>query len=1132
MKTKALYLLSLGVSGVLSVSQAAIITVTTADNVSPPPGTVSLLQALNTVQDGDEIRFNIPGPGPHYIVTPPGGYPYITRNNVTIDGYSQPGSSPNSNPILAPNNAQIRIVLDSRAGGYKSMNFEPGNPNSGYGATEVAVLGIVGANNVKIRGLGILLSPSPAEARYAIAFARGASGGQVSGCWIGVDVDGTSVYGAAAGVAGFRYRRADGTGTLTIDGTTVGVAAGSANAPADFNVIVGMGIPVILEGNSTRIAGNFLGVLPDGLHDYNVGMARPGESEGAIQIGRGCNNTVIGTDGDGVNDANERNVIGGTMLSTEGGYPHTIEFYGCDPGTNIVVAGNYIGVGVDGATWFTNAASPLNAAGAAAQYRFGSDFDGVSDALEANLVHNYWPLERFPAYDLGLESESLNFHSELQVSGSVLLRGNALINNFPFPASPLRLNGEFLPAYYAKVLVDVGAGIEPSLSADSTSSLLRGYVPVAKAEYPYTVVDVYVADPVGITNGLRTGWPELPNGWVQGAVHLGAFQENGPEDLNPTPGAFEFDLTKCRLTGGYKVTVTATYLKDPPGTRNARGITSPFSAPLELGRFRPTSAQGVGSSYLVPDRIIFDTPRANLDNWEPYISLMGQTVFLIEANTFVEPVELGLQRYGLVFQPVAGGLCVTGDVFYADNGTPYRGQINASRQNGNPGRVAGDPRPGAQHFIAGGEASPYVYPAFQSDSRWATYPARYGDNARFGAVQIHRLDPVSLVQQPTTLVFDAIAGRITDLVPAVKPEVSRFGGDLIGLDDGNFVVVVDDRSNFFAPTRSTTAVIVSPTGQIIKETFVVDTQDIWANVAAFRGGFCVRVHSMLYFFDNAGNRLGQLSQALSGISFDTGRGDGTRIAGNINSPYVYLAGAATAPGSPNAVRLAVFDSRGPSFVTATNVSELSAANGGGDYADYLPAQFERVNLAVDALDRVAVAYEVKEENTAYRQQTVMRVLAFDPTLRILRYVTPSFYPFINHGPYGPAGVGFGTFRPSVAMTTRQICLAAKGEINSQNRPELGPDTKPQTTFYVVLSHPDPQPDPRTPAVQLAVRREGNNLVLSWPVTAAQFTLQATSTLSPPAWTDVQPAPPIVIVDGQNTVTLPIGSGNRFFRLRL
>ena len=94
-----------------SSASAAVITVNTADN-SGAGGNTSLLRALNSLQNGDTIRFNIPGPGPHYIITPQEGYPLIANDNVTIDGYSQPGSSPNTNPILGGNNAHIQIVLD------------------------------------------------------------------------------------------------------------------------------------------------------------------------------------------------------------------------------------------------------------------------------------------------------------------------------------------------------------------------------------------------------------------------------------------------------------------------------------------------------------------------------------------------------------------------------------------------------------------------------------------------------------------------------------------------------------------------------------------------------------------------------------------------------------------------------------------------------------------------------------------------------------------------------------------------------------------------------------------------------------------------------------------------------------
>ena len=108
---------------------AAVITVTTT-NTAVVAGETNLTQAIQMLHDGDTIAFNIPGPGPRYIPTPPGGYPFITNNNVTIDGYTQPGSSPNSNPILKPNNARIQIVLDSRNGNAKSMDYQPDDPTT------------------------------------------------------------------------------------------------------------------------------------------------------------------------------------------------------------------------------------------------------------------------------------------------------------------------------------------------------------------------------------------------------------------------------------------------------------------------------------------------------------------------------------------------------------------------------------------------------------------------------------------------------------------------------------------------------------------------------------------------------------------------------------------------------------------------------------------------------------------------------------------------------------------------------------------------------------------------------------------------------------------------------------------
>jgi len=457
----------------------------------------------------------------------------------------------------------------------------------------------------------------------------------------------------------------------------------------------------------------------------------------------------------------------------------------------------------------------------------------------------------------------------------------------------------------------------------------------------------------------------------------------------------------------------------------------------------PEGMESAGLTRVVNDKIIFETDTANQNNWEPFSSVIGNSTFVVEANSFADPEEDYNQRYVLAFQPVGGGEAKMGEVFHGDDGSPYTGKINGSRQNGNPGRVAGDPRPGSVNFIAGGEASPHMFGEFQSDNRWDLGVDRLADG-RYGAVQTYSLDPETLEQTPLSNAIDAINGRLTEGSPPGN-QVGRFGGDMVPLSNGNFAVVVEDRSGFHTDGTAATAVIIAPNGSIVRESFVIESGSIWSNVASFKGGWAARVGGVIYFFDNAGDLVGESEQADSGVSFDGGRGDGTRIYGHINSPYLFMAG----PGDGR-VQLAVWDSRDQSFVTSIPVSE----------ADY-KASFERVNLASDALNRVVVAYESKPtaEGKEYEQhQVTVRVMSFDAANGTFSHLTPSFFAFTNQ-----AASGIRTVRPTVAMTTKEICIAAKGEINRANKPEDGPDTEPQTTFYTVFSHPDPQEDP-TPAL--------------------------------------------------------------------
>lgn len=577
---------------VLAVAASAkVITVNTTNNISPAPGETNLVTAINLLADGDAIHFNIPGAGPFYLVTPPlipdNGYPAITNNNVTIDGYTQPGSSPNSNTILSSNNANIQIVLDSRDGGARVEEID------GYDTTESEVLLIKGATNVTISGLCFLGPGTGSDTnsdpnRYAISFALDANNGHVHGCWFGLDLDRTNVFRFRDAVTGF-----EGSPGHFINGTVIGVeqtAATAAEARSQFNIIMGEFIPIILEGDNHRISGNFLNVFPDGLTDYNVNGTAPFNIEAFIEIGRRASNTILGTDGDGINDAEERNVFGGV---TAAGDKELLEWYSSNTRTNIVIAGNYFGVGVDGATRFTNSMKLFNDLAAAASVRIGSDFDGVSDDLEANFISMNYPFDTlFPTP--GVESSpgppAFGNMSRARVS----LRGNRLIGNNSPPFSFADGFGDKLSVFtnaFTPFIWTTNA-IIPALSPDSTQVRLRGSCALGKDPYTNVVIDVYLADEEGWTNGQKFQFLELAYtdsmgdtryyGFAQGKTYLGSFTDNGPQDLDPTPGQFEFDVSSLNIPVNTLVTIAANYSADPPGTHNGRVDSSDFAMPITL----------------------------------------------------------------------------------------------------------------------------------------------------------------------------------------------------------------------------------------------------------------------------------------------------------------------------------------------------------------------------------------------------------------------------------------------------------------------------------------------------------------------------------------------------------------------
>lgn len=1148
MKNRVIYPHVLTLTFLLRVAPAATITVNTADNTDFTAGKTNLVTAINLAASGDMIAFNIPGTGPHHLITPVGGYPVITNHNLLIDGYTQPGSSPNTNTMLAANNAVLKIVLDSQNGEGTS------NAGPGFGAGETGVLFLMGTN-WHVRGLCFLGAgnSSGLNDKAAINIGNTAHDAHVSGCWIGVDVDGTTLHLFDRGPTAF--------GDVVNNvpswpiGTVIGVKAGpadTAGARAQQNVIVGGWVNIFMESMNMVIAGNKLNVLPDGMHDVDQNVA---PLEAVIESGRVNNNMRVGTDGDGLNDAEERNVFGGISSA---GDNNIIEIYGqngvvgrC---TNIVIAGNYFGVAVDGVTRFTNAMLIVDhftrtVSGVRSDCQFGSDFDGVSDDVEANLIYMNNP---FSALYPDPSTALLPGFCNLTAEGTLSLRGNKLVNNNLLPFGYANFSGGLLTSFtnYESPQMDLATGpIIPTLEITNIYPHLKGTFALGTNGYTNIIIDVYQLDPEGWTNGKTIvgaqNWPEMTdgatytNGFAQGWKYLGS-------RVVANTGSFDINISGMDLGPG-AVTVTVNYSADPPGTHRGRVHTSNFSFPVYP---LPGAVASVGLTNIVPDMLLWYNTDGyvtngpanlakqdfNLQNWEPYASALGDSTFLVEFTTYAtggSSLTAGPQNNVVALQPAAGGTAQLAFAFYSDAGAPFKDQINQSRQNGNPGRVAGDPRYGAGNYVTEAEASLGFLSAFQSNSRWTNNPI-YGDStARYACAQPFALNPLTLVPTPLAQGWDYIYGPFVTANPPVSvSEVSRTGGRPIGLDNGNFVVMNHDKTQYlFSGGDATTFSIITPGGSIVKSATLAKGQDIWDNLCAYRGGFAIRCHNSLLFYDNAGSLVHSNDvNTSSGLSFGTGREDASRIAGDIRGYYVFLGGKSPDNGK-GPVTVGVWDSRTGNFVTSAQASD-------GD-----PALLtnDRVSLAVDALNRICVAWDYQPTTDFPQRQIAARVMQFDGTQ--VTPLTHSFYPFVNHDVLGNADpfstTNMLTWRPSVAMTTRQICITGKGHVSSTNNPTTGADTvvsansPPESVnLYTVISHPAPVAAPQP---QMTIIKSGNNAVISWLADAGLFVLQSTPAVSPTSWSDAAPQPAIVRVGAGDAndryqMTVPVGTDKLFFRL--
>lgn len=164
--------------------------------------------------------------------------------------------------------------------------------------------------------------------------ARSSDGNLIQGNLIGTDVNGTSALGNGSGI------ELGASGNTNVLNTIIGTNGDGANDASEGNVISGnSGNAIVMEGvTGNVVAGNLIGTDA-------TGTAPLGNGSETIVLYNGANNNRIGTNGDGVSDTLERNII-----SNSG--PEAVWIISGSTGN--VVAGNYIGTDITGTVDFGN----------------------------------------------------------------------------------------------------------------------------------------------------------------------------------------------------------------------------------------------------------------------------------------------------------------------------------------------------------------------------------------------------------------------------------------------------------------------------------------------------------------------------------------------------------------------------------------------------------------------------------------------------------------------------------------------------------------------------------------------------------------------------------------------------------
>ena len=521
-------------------------------------GTCSLRDALTfaNANAGSTVAFSISGPGVHTI-QPATALPSLLAT-MTIDGFTQPGSSANTNgPGLGDNsvhlieidgtlscgssheldfgtgsngsvvrglvinrcsNAAIRVAFSTTTGHVIEGNFLGTDPTGLIASPNTyGILIDIGAMNVTIGGTTPasrnVLSGNVAGIAVGNGFDNGGSGHHIQGNFIGTDASGAAALPNGIGIS---------IHTNTHDSTIGGGTPGARNVISG-NTSSGIGLSGFLGDPST--AGNFV------MGNY-VGM----DVTGSAPLGNGGDGIYIGGYANTIGGANpgEGNVIAANLANG-------IELIG---GNGCIIKGNLVGTDAGGTVAFGNNGYGLYLAGS-------NVVVGGAPAGEGNVIAN-------------------NGKGILVINGTGnSIRGNAIHN-----ATGLGID-----------LGSVGNadGVTPNDAgdADTGANDLQNFPLVSSVTYgANTTVTGRLHSTASTTFDLdfysNSACSNFPREFLQGETYLGS-------STATTDGAGDatFSVTTLPATAnGARISVTAT---DPAGNTSEFSQRLPLSVDVHSG---------------------------------------------------------------------------------------------------------------------------------------------------------------------------------------------------------------------------------------------------------------------------------------------------------------------------------------------------------------------------------------------------------------------------------------------------------------------------------------------------------------------------------------------------------------------